>query len=130
MTDIRMVGHSNGGDRLYLGILKAVENGTFKYQDQDGNIQSRVRVQFYGTPSLTKNISGSANNAGAGYDPTYLHIINSGDFVGNVLGLNAGSATQAISSIVKAPLLFVPSLSPHSSYYCEGSFCKFDQIKK
>jgi hypothetical protein len=125
MTDIRMVGHSNGGDRLYLGILKAVENGTFNV-----NNKPILSVQFYGTPSKTSNIETAAKSSGIKYDKEYLHIINSGDFVGNVLGLNAGSATQGISSIVKAPLLFAPSLSPHSSYYCEGSFCKFDQIKQ
>jgi hypothetical protein len=118
MTDIRMVGHSNGGDRLYLGILNgAGQNEVFKGVD--------IKVQFYGTPSNTYNIQNSAERAGLKNHQDIKHIINSGDFVGNILGSNSRSINEQLLSVAKAPLLLAPSISPHSSYYCVGSFCDF-----
>ena len=128
LTDIRMVGHSNGGDRLYLGVLRGVTNNEFQYVDSSGNEGSRLSVQFYGTPSMTSNIRDAADDAGVKYDKTYLHNINSGDFVGNILGANANSAKEAALSVIEMPLLISPTVSPHSSYYCQGSICNFDKV--
>ena len=122
MTDIRMAAHSNGGDRLYLGVLGGASGGQL-------SSLTNLQVQLYGTPSKTSNIRTTAENSGLTNFNQIQNIINPGDFVGQILGRNATDSLDAGKAIIMAPLLFITPLSPHSNYYCQGSFCQFDKYK-
>ena len=142
MMGIRAVGHSGGGDRLYLGLLSGANANFFAERNSNTNTyEPRLSVQFYGTPSRTSNIGAAASAAGArmahigseeNKNYSLGHITNSGDFVSNIGGLNAfqnsntllGGLKETGKSLISAPLLFMDS-SPHSSYYCQGAFCGF-----
>ncbi|MCE3255183.1 MAG: hypothetical protein K0R25_677, partial [Rickettsiaceae bacterium] len=85
-TGIRMAAHSNGGDRLYLGILGGAT--TNQFIGTNGN--SILSVQFYGTPSNTDRIQNAAKTAGLENSNQIQNIINTDDYVGEGLGQNRG----------------------------------------
>jgi hypothetical protein len=131
MINIRMAAHSNGGDRLYLGVLGGANSKDFEYIDFQGNKQSKLQVQFYGTPTNTNNIQNAAKNAGLINSNQIQNIINPNDYVGEGLGRNRGGALSSLAPIIylyNAPKLFTKD-SPHSNYYCQGSFCQFDKYR-
>ena len=65
------------------------------------------------------------------------HQINKGDFVGENLGWGNSNNTadkilgpfNLVAIATKLPKLFTKS-SPHSNYFCEGSFCGYDNFGK
>ncbi|MDA0902077.1 MAG: hemagglutinin repeat-containing protein [Proteobacteria bacterium] len=125
MSGIRMVGHSNGGDRLYLGILGGGDGRQLRAVED-------LRLQFYGTPSKTQYIRDAAEEAGLSNHQDIQHLINHGDYVGEGLGRNKGGNLSSLAPIIyihNAPKL-VTDESPHSNYYCQGSFCNFEEYIK
>ena len=127
ITGLRYVGHSGGGDRLYQGIIYGATENAFKGTD--------TQLQFYGSPLLTERMREHAGYSGIGNAQDIKHQINPGDYVGENLGWgNASSLTDKIlgpfnpvAIATKVPQLFLDS-SPHSTYFCEGSFCGYDKL--
>jgi hypothetical protein len=95
-------GYSAGGTRLYLGAQNDI--GSFE----------NSQLQWFGAPVNSRGITLLANDT-AKNSPVVKN--NKGDFVGNILGLNAGSFGETGRSIISAPLLITP-LSSHSNYVC------------
>ena len=87
---IRFVGHSGGGDRLQVGVLRGAggldlgSDGSGNkilpfakitgYDSQGAIYTSNVAVQFYGTPSWTSNLGGAAERAGAWMDKVQIGV--------------------------------------------------------
>jgi hypothetical protein len=143
-TLITLAGHSGGGLRNYLTLYNSSPD---QYLDNNGN--SILQLQFSGTPANYFDIKQVSQNAGI----TEVRMQNnSGDFVGNGLGMN-GTILDAIwsginiVSLFEAPIkpninnmgrlmlgdvsapskigdYFMPLKSPHASYPCILSGCK------
>jgi preprotein translocase subunit YajC len=125
ITGLRMVGHSGGGERLVDGVLNGVKAGEFT--------DTELRVQFYGTPVSTKDIIDAGIFSGVSGAKNIQHQINKGDFVAENLGGNSSNVLDKNLGLFGPALitngykLFLDS-SPHSNYFCEGSFCGYDKL--
>ncbi len=97
--------HSAGAVRLFL----ATQSNPSAFTND--------LLQFSGSPVNRQDILSVNSNVIS----TPVIKNNPGDFVGKIIGGNAESTGEAISSIIRAPLLFTP-LSTHSNYIC--SVCK------
>ena len=133
ITDLRYVGHSGGGERLYDGILLGVERGSLGYVDTLQQQQSRLQTQFYGTPTKTTSLLEAVWYATGIKDNNTQHQINPNDYVAENLGRNSPNTSDKIlgafgPGIVHVPSLFDTKTSPHSTYFCRGSFCGYEKL--
>ncbi len=113
--------HSAGAARQYVNLLNADLN---QFRDANGN--SLVNIQLNGAPVYSPNAQQAANQSGANYLGSK---VNNLDFVGNGLGANNGWI-QFFGSTASSILLVSDKYSPHSSYYCQGSQCSYNQQPK
>lgn len=118
-----------------------IEHGIYSTPVYDSSAVNGYRlvanaaVQYYGTPTNTNRLGETATNSGVWMDyeqqknekPNYDsgHFINYNDPIPNVLGVNSNSGKQWLYSLVSFAILGSQS-SPHSNYYCMGSFCGYD----
>lgn len=112
--------HSAGGARQYVNLLNANPN---QFVDKDGN--AIAYIQLNGAPVYNPYAQNAADYAGVNY---LGNKVNDWDFVGNGLGANNGWG-QFLGSGLLSYKLFTNS-SPHSSYYCQGAMCSYNQIKQ
>jgi hypothetical protein len=78
-----------------------------------------------GAPVYIGDASQDARNSGVNF---LGNNINSGDFVGNGIGANNGLG-QLLWSTEQSWKLFTKQ-SPHSSYFCQGAWCNYNQQQK
>ena len=108
-----------------------------KTEANDTNIKSSQSTA-YNYAACRKWASSSkqdvAGMAGIDNPQDIKHQINPGDFVGENLGWgNSPNTTDKILGplgpglITNGYKLFLDS-SPHSNYFCEGSFCGYDKL--
>ena len=103
-----------------------------EFDTEFGTFPSRLQIQLYGTPVSTSKIQ-SAFNAATGQSAiTVQHQINPNDFIAENLGGNSSKILDSKLGLFGPALitngykLFLDS-SPHSKYFCEGSFCGYDK---
>lgn len=127
-------------------VYKPVSHGIYATPIYDPTVESGYRlesnasVQYYGTPTGTDRLGETATNAGVWMDnkqtgvdknnnPIYSynpgHKINYSDPIPNIMGGNSTSVNELIDSFRASTSLGDSNQSPHSSYYCTGSFCGY-----
>ena len=135
---ITLAGHSGGGLRNLLTLQNAAPNqfaidanlpASAIIADREGNLKlnSVLAVQFSGTPANYQDLLFASSKAGVG-EVAWQN--NSGDTVGNVLGMN-GSVLEGVWSAGHVFHLFEPESkklgielkSPHAHYDCILSSC-------
>ena len=123
-------------------VKKAFSSGSYYDADSDKNIHfPGAFVQAYGGSTRSQKLGETADSVGVrmsrnqvGVDnngvPIYSYapgqIINPGDPVPNIMGLNATSLSDIGNSLVNVLYLGNPDKSPHGTYLCRGMFCGFD----